>query len=725
MGSPPNRNWTRVDWILIAAAALWALALRLLFLAVAGRHPFFATPIMDMAYHDEWARRIVAGDFWGSEPFFRAPLYPYFLALLYKLTGGSVLGARVIQAFVGGASAALCFLAGRELFDRRVGVAAAFLLGTLWTAVYNDVELLLVVLEIPLGLALLFAATRAAAGLKVGWGIAAGLAFGLAAITRPNFLLVGLGMPLAFAAPYPGRGFPWRRWLPVTLAFFAAAGILVGAVTLRNGLVGRDPVLIAWQGGVNCWIGNNPESDGMTAIVPGTYGDWWRGHYESIRIAEKAEGRRLKPSEVDRYYYRRVAAYAGERPGRFLWHLLRKAYFFTNAYEVANNFDENYLRKIFPVLRYNPVSLYIILPGALFGALAFLRRWRQLAPLYVFLALFSASVVAFFVNSRFRMPITPALAILAAAAFFLWWDNARSWGWKGVAARGLALALAFVWCDADPFKMANRSAYESQAHYTMGSVYLQAGDVDAAEVELKAALASEYAISHADALNDLGIIAARKGDYKQAEEYWRRETEVQPSYAKGWNNLGNLALARGDLKEARGYYEAALKADPADARGYYFYGRLLAREGDLAGARAKWKAAVSYQPNFAEAWYELGRAAAGDGDWRAAREYYLKAVYWAPASPAAREGLADAEYALGDFPGAERDYRLRLSQGETARVRYNLACVLARTGRGEEAIPNLRRAIALEPGRYKPLAAKDADLAPLRALPEVRELLRP
>ena len=44
--------------------------------------------------------------------------------------------------------------------------------------------------------------------------------------------------------------------------------IPIGGVTLYNATAGGDLVLIASQGGVNFYIGNNERSDGRTAIVP-------------------------------------------------------------------------------------------------------------------------------------------------------------------------------------------------------------------------------------------------------------------------------------------------------------------------------------------------------------------------------------------------------------------------------------------------------------------------
>ncbi len=54
---------------------------------------------------------------------------------------------------------------------------------------------------------------------------------------------------------------------------------------------------------------------------------------------------------------------------------------------------------------------------------------------------------------------------------------------------------------------------------------------------------------------------------------------------------------------------------------------------------------------------------------------------------------------------------------------YNLACFEARTGRSDEALAALTRAIEGEPERVRQFAAGDEDLAPLRGDPRFEELV--
>ena len=84
----------------------------------------------DSRGYDDWAQRIAAGDWIGHDVFYQAPLYPYFLGVIYAVAGRHLLLVRVIQALIGSASCALLGLAAGQLFSdarlkaRAVGIVA-------------------------------------------------------------------------------------------------------------------------------------------------------------------------------------------------------------------------------------------------------------------------------------------------------------------------------------------------------------------------------------------------------------------------------------------------------------------------------------------------------------------------------------------------------------------------------------------------------------------------
>jgi len=110
-----------------AALAVFAVALlvRLIHLWQLQAAPFFDLLVGDSAGYDRWAQEIAAGEWLGRETFYQAPLYPYFLGVLYATLGRDLLVVRAVQALIGAASCALVVAIGARLFSRDSAVASA------------------------------------------------------------------------------------------------------------------------------------------------------------------------------------------------------------------------------------------------------------------------------------------------------------------------------------------------------------------------------------------------------------------------------------------------------------------------------------------------------------------------------------------------------------------------------------------------------------------------
>ena len=106
-------------WPLVIFLA--AFLLRLIYLLQFRSNPSFDYPMVDELWHLNWAKEIMGGNFWGSEAYFRGPLYPYFLAIVYKISGDSIFVARLIQSLLGSFSAILVYAIGHKLFSKTIG----------------------------------------------------------------------------------------------------------------------------------------------------------------------------------------------------------------------------------------------------------------------------------------------------------------------------------------------------------------------------------------------------------------------------------------------------------------------------------------------------------------------------------------------------------------------------------------------------------------------------
>src|SRR5258706_13775757 len=92
------------------------------------KSPFFTVLMGDSRSYDEWAQRIARGDWFGHEVFYQAPLYPYFLGVVYSLAGRNLFVVRLGQAAIGSLACLLLDLAGERLFSRTTGSIAGLML---------------------------------------------------------------------------------------------------------------------------------------------------------------------------------------------------------------------------------------------------------------------------------------------------------------------------------------------------------------------------------------------------------------------------------------------------------------------------------------------------------------------------------------------------------------------------------------------------------------------
>src|SRR6266567_4082858 len=118
MEQPRQRTWTVLLGVWVAA-----FCIRCLYLWQIHHAPFFDLRIGDGEAYHLWARRIAGGDWLGEGVFYQAPLYPYFLALIYRLLDDSATTVRLIQALIGAGSCALIAAAGISLYGRRGAIA--------------------------------------------------------------------------------------------------------------------------------------------------------------------------------------------------------------------------------------------------------------------------------------------------------------------------------------------------------------------------------------------------------------------------------------------------------------------------------------------------------------------------------------------------------------------------------------------------------------------------
>jgi tetratricopeptide (TPR) repeat protein len=270
----------------------------------------------------------------------------------------------------------------------------------------------------------------------------------------------------------------------------------------------------------------------------------------------------------------------------------------------------------------------VLLPLALAGAWFCRRQWRRFLPLHLFAAAYSLSFIVFFVCSRYRMPLVPVAAILAATGLM---GLMGHMAWRERVS-GFAIAVAaFLLFNAN-LAGAGRPVSRDQNHVAAAvGLHGQGRDVEAlAEVRqalrldsARSALSLEAALlanlgdvagaeraarsavrlypSDADAYYALGGVLATAGRLDSAAAYLETARGRDPYSFHAWNDLGNIALSRGDFAKARYYYEGALRIRPTYTQAMYGLGLCEYHEGKVAEARARWQEVLRLDPSFTKA----------------------------------------------------------------------------------------------------------------------------
>ncbi len=678
---------------------LLALGLRLIYLNQLRGSPLFDAPIMDAKYHDQWAQAILRGQPFHEGPYFRAPLYAYFLAGIYALFGHGYLFPRILQFAIGSFSCLLIYRLGKRTFGPMVGRVAAILAALYGTFIYFEGELLIPSLILFLDLSLILAVL--AAEEKPAWWswLGCGAILGLSAIARPNVLLFGVVLLPWLVVRLRRRGLGWRKALMHVIAVVLGTALVIAPVTIRNYFIGKDFVPIASQGGVNFFIGNNRDANGYMAWAPGTRPDWWGGYWDAVQLAEEAEGGPLKASQVSNYWFKRGLEFMRDEPKAALGLLGKKLVLFWSGPEIGNNKDIYFFSRRTPPLNLllwpRPIfcPFGIIAPLALTGmALAWRRREGRIGLMVLFIFSYMASIVPFFVTARHRLPAVPFLLPFAGYALV---SLLRSKGFiRIVWPVGLLLILALL-VNLNLAGVPSLSGVES--HMTVGHAYREKKLYPQAVAEFQQALSIDP--QHVRSIAGLARVYGEMGDTNMTIELWQRAIALRPDEWEFHFLLGFSYYFKERYDDAIIEWQETTRLKPEFPTAYLELGKACREKGLYQEALTAFQQALQVYPQYAAAYYHLGQISLELGQVDEAVEHIRRAVELNPQYAEALHGLAKLYGRLGQNldQGVELARRAVELDGSRGAYWETLAELYLKKGQRGEAIEIFRRMMLQQP----------------------------
>ena len=597
-----------------------AFAVRMAYVAGIRSLPWFPVPLVDGANYFRLAHRIAGGDLLGGpDAFWQPPLYPYVLAILFRLFGERMIVVATAQAALGALTCVLVARIGTRLWSVRAGLVAGAIAAFYGPLVHFDAQPLVPVLHTALVAAGILALLRAAGidaaaaaveggrageqaptpGSARSWAIA-GLLWGLAAIATPNILVAAPAaaawIALRRAAPAAegvagGRRGAARRLAP----WVAGLALPVALVGGRNLLVAGEPVLVSSNGGINLYIGNNPDYERTVRIRPG-------GEFE--RLAQEPENLGILGAAArSRWFAGRAVSFWTAYPGPAARLFARKARDLVAGREIPRNENLYEYRGASTVLsilvwRFGVSFPFgVVAPLALAGALLALRGPGKEGSVLLLLTAVSygASILLFFPTDRYRLPLVPIAALFAARLL----AEMRALRRPAVVATlcgGLVLFNldAATATESWPEEEALNRAYALRA----------LGRTDQAIAEYERAFALNP--RRLDAPNSLAVLAAERGDWEEAVSRYRQALAIDPGFVDLRRSLGEALLALGRRDEARREWTTAAGLAPAAGLVLADLALLDLDEGALQPAEDRALAAVRARPDLPETHMALG-----------------------------------------------------------------------------------------------------------------------
>lgn len=531
-----------------------SLSLRIIYLIFYNSLPEWNQLTIDNYYHFNWAVNLAAGNIFGDTTYFRAPFYVYCLGFLFAVFGASLWISRLFGLIIGFFSILLTYLIGKKVFNHKTGLIAAVIHAIYPLTIYFESELLLdplfmLLLELTVYRLLLWIDKKTFRN-----AFLTGISMGLAALTRPTILIWAVMLLLLT--------FIYRReikaWYKQILFFLLALFILIAPITIRNLIVANDLVLISSQGGINFYIGNNPDSDGVSAIMPEPMGHNWQISQIS-RIAEDEVGKNLSSGEISSFWFKKGLEWIKSNPMEFLRLYLKKLYFSISNREISNNRDIDRYYNTIPLLKYNPVSFGILFSLSVVALLLLWRKNKLIRLLMILLLGYIFAASLFFFNSRFRLPILPIYFVLSAAGLITIIRQLKANASKLIFPFIISL-MAFLFSIYPVISLP--SGNSPQALMSKGNFYFAQQDYERSLQYCREA--QELDPQFPEVNLNIGNCYLKMGDKDSAQYYYQLETKYNPYRAKAYTNLATIKFLDRQYQEALSIARYALKFQPDD-----------------------------------------------------------------------------------------------------------------------------------------------------------------
>jgi 4-amino-4-deoxy-L-arabinose transferase-like glycosyltransferase len=412
--------------------------------ALIARVLWVATLKGDVYWEDERnfldvARHLAHGDGYVSSSYRANPVLPVYLGIVFRFFGENLLVARLGQCVAGAVTCVLVCAIGGRLFDRETGIVSGTILAVYPPLIYLSGVFYAECLLIFWGAVGVYLAVRCLQpGTSAGWGLATGAALGLATLTRSTLVV---WIPMVCIAWLWKSASVWRTRLPLCAALLVGSAVMIVPWTVRNYFTFHCLVPVNSGFGEVLWRANNPFSTGLDhsdwdlfpddelwnerlARLPAEERSAVEAQYKGFRAEFTALTERLQDSTLacDHLLGPRAIRYIATHPLQTFVRCCRRLRILFSAFSPTVSSNEH---TVGPYKLVAALSFYPILILAACGMVLGLWRWREVALPYLLIASVMAMTSLLALQTRYRLPVDPYLALFASYALTRLWRRFR------------------------------------------------------------------------------------------------------------------------------------------------------------------------------------------------------------------------------------------------------------------------------------------------------------
>lgn len=233
------------------------------------------------------------------------------------------------------------------------------------------------------------------------------------------------------------------------------------------------------------------------------------------------------------------------------------------------------------------------------------------------------------------------------------------------------------------------------ARRLLASTQMKNGDADAAIETLKPLLDAKEPDGAALAM--VGQAYARKGDYKNAQDYYARASKALPNSQELKTQLAMTQAATGDNSQALSNLNNVLKSGADQPRALATLTLVKLRQNDYKGALEAADKLVAAAPNLPLGYNMRGAAKLALNDGKGAEADFRAALAKDPRFTEARRNLAQLEISQNRVDEAKAELmKVVQADSKDARAMLLLAAVAQRTGNTADRLQWLNQAVTVD-----------------------------